>query len=508
VTANADDESAGQGDKAPAVDAPSDATAAGAGQGERPDGQSVSGHAGGDALSQRIEMLGSKKGVSGWLVRRGLIGWMVMGLLGGLILNIMPCVLPVISIKVMSFVQQADEEPRRVFRLGLTFAAGIVVSFWFLAAAILGIQHFTGLTQSWGGVLFQRPVFLITMIGVVFVFALSLLGVFEVVLSSGASTRLAGAADREGFGGAFMKGVLATLLATPCTAPLLAPAISLALVSPVATTWALFTSVAIGMALPYVLLTAKPAWMKHLPKPGNWMVTFKQLMGFLLLGTAVWLLWILGKLMGADAVVWTVAFLGFLGLACWLYGKVSFTWPAGRRWLAYAGSVLIACYGGWLGYGAVWDAAPSVRHAATGGDFDPCALDWSQGIPWVPYEKGLAERLAGEGYTVYVDYTAAWCLTCQANKKIALGSARVQARLRDQSVVPIEADYTAYDADMQADLARYGRDAVPLNIILPANKPAEPIVLPAVLLPDTILSKLEQAGPSTRCASQVATAGG
>lgn len=462
-----------------------------------------------DPLARKLETLKTEGGLTARLLELGLAGWIILGMLGGLILNIMPCVLPVISIKVMSFIQQADEDPKRVFQLGLIFSAGILVSFWILAIAILTLRSVTGLNQSWGA-LFQQPVFVISMISVVFVFALSLFGVFEITLSSAASTRLSGAAEREGFGGAFMKGVLATLLATPCTAPLLAPAIALALAAPITTTMTLFTAVGAGMALPYVLLTARPGWMKKvLPKPGNWMVAFKQLMGFLLVGTAVWLLWILGKLMDADAVVWTVAFLGFLSLASWLYGKTSFNWSVGRRFVTYMASIAIAFSGAWFCFGFMYEAPEPVVASKPDAPLNPCDLDWTGGIPWIPYEKGLAQKWAAEGYTVYVDYTAAWCLTCQTNKKVALGNDEVRKRLKDGSIIPIKADFTRYDPDIQADLDRHGRDAVPLNIILPANKPRpeDAIVLPTVLLPGIVLSALEEAGPSTKCAQPIAQAG-
>jgi len=289
--------------------------------------------------------------------------------------------------------------------------------------------------------------------------------------------------------------VLATLLATPCTAPLLAPAISLALAADVLTTATLFTAVGLGMSLPYLLLTANPGWMKYLPRAGNWMIAFKQLMGFLLIGTAVWLLWIFGKLTGADAMAALIAFLGFLALACWLFGKVSFTWSGGRRMVSYLASMGIVWFGGWFSYEYLYEPPPAKQATANSLASNPCEMDWSAGIPWVEFEKGLPERLAGEGYTVYVDYTAAWCLTCQANKKVALGDADVQKQLRDGSIVPIKADFTRYDPDIQADLDRYGRDAVPLNVILPARNPDKPIVLPNVLLPRSCLTAWQPRRP-------------
>ncbi|MCA9253152.1 MAG: hypothetical protein KDA54_18650, partial [Phycisphaerales bacterium] len=215
---------------------------------------------------------------NGWMSRWGIWGAILGGMLGGLILNVMPCVLPVISIKILSFVQQADEDPKRVFHLGLMFCAGIIISFWALAGGILGLREFYGEQAGWGA-FFQQPKFIIGMSTLMFAFALSLFGVFEISLPGSATTKLAGATEREGLSGAFMKGVLATLLATPCTAPFLGPAIAFALTNSVFVVAVVFTAVGFGMALPYLLLTANPGWLKYLPRPGAWMNTFKQLMG-------------------------------------------------------------------------------------------------------------------------------------------------------------------------------------------------------------------------------------
>jgi thiol:disulfide interchange protein len=418
---------------------------------------------------------GAPTPASGGLASLGIWGAIIGGFLGGLILNIMPCVLPVISIKILSFVQQADEEPRRVFHLGLTFAAGIVVSFLIIAVAILWLQSVTDTAQSWG-TLFQRPAFVAGMLVVMFAFALNLFGVFEIILPGAAAGKLAAATEREGFSGAFMKGVLATLLATPCTAPFLASAVSFALASSVVVTLMIFTAAGVGMAFPYVLLTARPAWMKYMPKPGNWMVAFKQFMGFLLIGTAVWLLWVLGKLRGEPAVVWMVAFLAFLALACWLFGRVQPGWQSSGKLAAYGSALAVVLLGGWFAHG-MYVGVPEVE--------------------WVAYEPGLAKRYAAEGRTVYVDYTAAWCLTCQANKKVVFTSDKVLKRFDDYEVIPIKADYTNYDPQMAEDLKAFNRDAVPLNVIYPAGKPGSPILLPVVLTPGRVLDALEQAGAST-----------
>jgi thiol:disulfide interchange protein DsbD len=404
------------------------------------------------------------------LVQKGLIGAIIAGFIGGLILNIMPCVLPVISIKILSFVQQAGDDPKRVFKLGLVFSAGVILSFLILAGAILGIQAQTQTAQSWG-VLFQSTAFVVGMIIVVFAFALNLFGVFEVMLPGRATAKLAGATEREGLPGAFMKGVLATLLATPCTAPFLFSAMSFALASSPLVVLLIFASAGVGMASPYLLLTAKPAWMRYLPKPGPWMVSFKQFMGFLLVGTAVWLLVVLGGLRGVDGVVWMVAFLAFLGLGCWMFGRIQFGWSTARKAVMCGLALGVVGLGGCFAYR---QAQPSE-------------------LKWVDYRKGLAEELANEGRYVYVDYTAKWCATCQINKAWALHDRSVVARFNALDVVPIKADYTNYDEDIADDLKAFKRDAVPLNVIYPPGRPDRPIVLPVLLTPGDVLEALEKA---------------
>ncbi|MGB0716502.1 MAG: protein-disulfide reductase DsbD domain-containing protein, partial [Phycisphaerae bacterium] len=278
-----------------------------------------------------------------------LIPWLGFALVGGLILNIMPCVLPVISIKILSFVQQAGESPRRVFMLGLTFAAGIVLSFLALATVIIVLKDWVGIGGIGWGFQFQSPTVVIIMTSIIFAFGLSLFGVFEVTLPGAAVQQMSAAEEREGLLGAFMKGVLATILATPCTAPFLGSALGVAL-NPSATPlvlFAIFAAAGIGMAFPYVLLTWQPAWLKFMPKPGMWMERFKQFMGFILMGTVVWLAWPLKDLIGAEGLVWVMSFLAFVGLAVWILGMQTPLTPLPNRLGAWAMALTIV-FGGWF----------------------------------------------------------------------------------------------------------------------------------------------------------------
>jgi thiol:disulfide interchange protein DsbD len=399
--------------------------------------------------------------------------WKVLlfAFIGGAILNIMPCVLPVISIKILSFVQQAGEHRSRILALGLVYTAGILASFLAMAIVMVILQN-QGKSAGWG-VLLSNAVFVQVMIFVIFAFGLSLLGVFMVNLPGSATNALAGAEAKEGYPGAFFKGVLAVALATPCTAPILAPALGVAFALPQGLMVLALMFVGLGLAFPYLLLSAVPAWMKFLPRPGMWMERFKQFMGFLLMATVVWLLWILQQLVEPNALIMTLAFLCVLGLSLWMIGLVNVNTPPIKRAATWLTAVAISVVGGF------WAFQPE-----------------PPGIEWRTWEQGLPERLAGEGYTVYVDFTAAWCATCQANKKLVLETEDVRRRLASMEVVMLKADYTKYPPDITEELKRYERAGVPLNIIYPANKPDSPILLPELLTKGIVFDKLTQAGRS------------
>ncbi len=437
-----------------------------------------------------------------------LVGLLAFAFLGGLILNVMPCVLPVISIKVLSFVQQSQEEPRRVFRLGLTFCAGILCSFWALALVIIALKS-AGNQLGWG-FQFQSPMFVIVMMSIMFVFGLSLLGVFEITLPGAAMTTLSAAEEHEGYFGAFSKGVLGTILATPCTAPFLGPALGVAFASTNVQLFAVFTFVGLGMASPFFLLTWRPAWLKYLPRPGVWMAHFKQLMGFFLMGTVVWMLYVLGHQIGSDGVVWSVGFLGFLAIAAWILGLQTPATPLQRRLVAWAVAMVFVAGGWWTAFQRESTLAEYQQLYLASLEC-PCdleapmltAADWNQKIPWQAWQKGRAERLAAQGYTVYVDYTAVWCVTCLANKAATVDTDEVRALMASNCVIPLKADFTSENPDILEEILRFDRSGVPLNIIYPASRPAEPILMPEQLVgrKGLVLEQLAKAGPSLACAS-------
>jgi len=396
--------------------------------------------------------------------------WMALiyGFLGGLILNLMPCVLPVISLKIFGFIRQADANPRKIFAHGLAFMAGIFS--WFLALGLLVVGLKSGGTEVTWAFQFQNPWFNIVIGSLVFVFALNLFGVFEVVLPGRATTALESAGATGGLGGSFFQGVFATLLATPCSAPYLGTALGFAFVQPGPVILAMFGAVASGMALPYLLLTANPRWMKFLPRPGAWMERFKQLMGFPLLATLVWIFAILGGQRGSDGVVSFAAFLLCLAVACWLYG--SFCGPLSllrTRMIALLLAVAFVGGGGWF-----------------------FLSETKNKIPWVPFTESELARARSQNRPVFVDFTADWCITCKFNERTAINTAAVRRLLAEKRVVPVRADWTNANPEIAAALKTFGRVAVPFYVLYPAGKASDPIVLPELLTESLLVGALKK----------------
>jgi thiol:disulfide interchange protein DsbD len=323
-----------------------------------------------------------------------------------------------------------------------------------------------------------------------------MLGVFELRLPGIVENAAGSVTTREGLGGAFLNGLLATALATPCTAPLLGPAVGLLVSLPPFVAGAGIMIVGLGLAAPYLLLTAFPVWLRFVPRPGKWMITFKQFMGFLLMATVVWLLWILQYLTNSNYLVATTGFLVLLSISCWMIGKLTLLASPLRSYATWATAVAISLVG-W--YGSYAWLAPN---GAVPNNADHAGS--VAGREWRPWKPGLDADLASEGFTVYVDFTAKWCTTCQANKAVVLHSDAVWDRMDRDNVVRLSADFTHFDPAIQTELRKYQRAGVPLNIVIPANRPQDVILLPELLTQQIVLGALDRAGASKRSMSELA----
>jgi thiol:disulfide interchange protein DsbD len=418
---------------------------------------------------------------SGPAFSEGLAKFLLFGFLGGLILNLMPCVLPVISLKIFGFVQQAGQDRRRILRSGLAFIAGIFAWFIGLALLLIGLKS-AGREITWA-FQFTNPYFVVVMSAVVLVFALNLFGVFEISLPQFASRGVLGWTAREGEAGSFFEGVFATVLATPCTAPFLGTALGFAFTQSGWTILLMFLAIATGMASPYFLLSAQPAWLRLLPKPGPWMVRVKQLMGFLLLATLLFLLAVLGAERGVEAIIWTACFLLVLSLACWIKG--SFLVPtasATSRFISLVLVLVLVLGGGYYFIGEKFAAAKTIsaETQTVGG--------------WQPFTPQLLEIELKQGHAVFVDFTAAWCLTCKFNEANVLEAGAVRDAFQRHGITKIKADWTNADPAITKILKQFGRPGVPMYVLYPGNH-AEPILFPELLTQNLILEKLETVSP-------------
>jgi thiol:disulfide interchange protein/DsbC/DsbD-like thiol-disulfide interchange protein len=414
--------------------------------------------------------------------RPGLWQALIFGFLGGFILNLMPCVLPVISLKIFGFIRQAGDHPEKILRHGLAFVAGIFAWFLGLGFVILGLKA-AGSEVTWA-FQFQNPWFNLIIGCIVFVFALNLFGVFEIVLPGQASTALAEASSQQGYAGSFFQGIFATLLATPCTAPFLGTALGFAFSQSPIVILAMFGSVALGMSAPYFFLSARPGWMKLLPKPGEWMERVKQFMGFPLLATLIWLLYIVGNQRGHDAVIWIAAFLLCLAVACWIYGAFCGPLSSPRARLLSLAVIALILFGG----GRFFLAEKFARLTPPGAVTRP-----AEGIAWKPFSQKALDELLKAGEPVFVDFTADWCISCKFNERTAIDVPAVREAFARDGIVPMKADWTNANPEITAALKKFGRVGVPFYVLYPRGGSAEPIVLPEILTENIVLDALSRA---------------
>jgi thiol:disulfide interchange protein/DsbC/DsbD-like thiol-disulfide interchange protein len=405
-----------------------------------------------------------------------LAGTLALAFVGGLILNLMPCVFPVLGIKILGFVNQSGHEKRKIVAHGLIFTFGVLLSFWILAGA-LAVLRASGQQLGWGFQL-QEPRFVIALAAVLLVFAMNMSGVFEFGLGA---TSLGGELQmKSGFAGSFFTGVLATVVATPCSAPILAPVLGAALAVPTGESFTIFTAIAIGLSAPYLLLSIFPAAVKLLPRPGAWMETFKQFMAFPLYGTVAWLVWVLAGQVDDEGLFNALLGLEVIALGVWIYGR----WNApgasrGRANFGIASLVVLLACGAWLGW------PRDTREKLT--DPDAPAVVWEK---WSP--EAVA-KLRAENRIVYVDFTARWCFTCQTNKKLVFHSHEVLKTFAEKKIATLRGDWTNHDPAITAELAKYQRAAVPFNLIWFPGKD-QPVILPEALTAGIVLNAVNADG--------------
>ncbi len=392
---------------------------------------------------------------------------LLLAFVGGLILNIMPCVLPVIALKVLGFVRQSADAPGRVRTLGIVYGLGVMASFLLLAGLAIGVQHAGG-AANWGDA-FRHPGFQVALTVLMTLIALNLFGVFEITLSSKAAGAASGLASRQGASGAFFNGVLATVLATPCTAPFLGVALAFAFTQSAVVTLTVFGAAGAGFAFPFVLLCAQPRWLTLLPKPGAWMEKFKIAMGFPMLGTAVWLMWLSAN--AADEVLWLGEFLVIMSLAAWIWGEFVQRGTQRKGLAALICVILVAA-----DFGLLIETKPS-----------------SEAIAWKAWSPQAVEDAQRAGHPVLVDFTAKSCLTCQVNKRTSLEIARTRAKLKEIGAVALIGDFTREDPAIARELQEFSGGGVPLVLVYSKDASKPPEKLPTILSPSVVLDALDRA---------------
>lgn len=392
---------------------------------------------------------------------------LLLAFAGGFVLNAMPCVFPVLSIKALGLLQHAAQSRRVAVSHGVAYTAGVLASFLLLAAGLIALR--AGGEQIGWGFQFQSPVFVLATAWLMLALGLNLSGVYAVGGSlAGVGDRLAG---RDGRSGSFFTGVLATVVASPCTAPFMGGAVGYALAQPAVVTLAVFAALGLGLASPYLVLSAWPALQRALPRPGAWMERLKQGLAFPLYGAAAWLVWVLAQQGGADAVAIALGGAVLLGLAAWALGSVSASGSTGaRRWAAVTAAGVLALLAG---------GAASLRPG------EATAAPVEAG--WQPYTPERLQALRAEGRPVFVNLTAAWCLTCLVNERVALARPDLQAAFDRAGIVRLKGDWTQRDERITQLLAEHGRSGVPLYLYYPAGVAAAPTVLPQVLTAQTVL---------------------
>lgn len=413
----------------------------------------------------------------------GLASALLLALIGGLVLNLMPCVFPVLSIKALALLQHSAQSPAKARLHGLAYTGGVLVSFALLAGVLILLK--AGGDQVGWGFQFHSPVFVLAVAYLMFAVGLSLSGVFTLGQSvTGVGQSLA---DRSGLAGSFFAGVLATIVATPCTAPFMGGAIGFALTQPAAVLFAVFLSLGLGLALPYLLLSTWPALQRWMPRPGIWMERLKQVLAFPMYATTAWLIWVLAQQAGVDAVAIALAGLIAIAFAAWAYDSSRLASPIAQRGGAALAVIALsgALAASHIGLATIEQTAATSSASNTG---TTSAANGHQ-----VYSEASFNALRAQGQPVFLNFTAAWCITCLVNERVALSQPSVQSAFQAQGVTYLKGDWTRQDPAITAVLQRFGRSGVPLYVYYPPGSHSEPVVLPQILTPGLVLSSIGDA---------------
>ena len=402
-----------------------------------------------------------------------LIGAILLAFAGGIVLNLMPCVLPVLAIKAFGLVQHGQAAQREVRLQGLAYAAGVLISFGLIAGTLIGFRA-AGAEIGWGFQL-QSPLFVAVMIYVLFAVGLNLSGVFTFGTSmTGVGSELT---SLKGYAGSLFTGALATLVATPCTAPFMAAALGFAITQPWYASLAVFEFVGLGLAFPYLLISFSPGARNILPKPGIWMLRLKECLAFPVYGTAVWLIYVLSLESGAETAAAILAGVVLIAFAAWLYEVVRTSEARSRGW----GKGIVALSG----------VCAFALLLTTSSDSAPPRAADDVGLGWRDFSQASLDSLRAEGKPIFIDVTAAWCITCKVNERVALSDPSVRREFSDEGVIAVKADWTRRDSSITEILESNGRAGVPLYLFYPKSRTSgerrPPVILPQILTSDAIL---------------------
>ncbi len=405
-----------------------------------------------------------------------------LAFIGGILMNFMPCVLPVIAIKILSFVEQAGESRSRIFALNLTYSMGVILVF-------LGLGTLATFAKIGQGQLFQFSGFTVLMAGVVFAMGLSLLGVFEFQLPG--SVGGAGSSQKEGLTGAFFTGILATLLATPCIGPFVGSAVFWSVKQPIGFIYLVWGLIGLGMAVPYLLIGAFPSLINRMPRPGMWMVRFKEFSGFVLMATVIWII----QSISPDLLIPTLVILLGVALGLWMIGNLyDHSSSVAAKWKVRIAALAITLP--LFGFGVVKHLGPERMakiYAKFSGQEEVVKKPETRELPWEPFspEKFLELRKAGK--PVLIDFTANWCLVCKSNEYFALNTVKTAAFVKDHHVTCFQADFTKEDSEIKAWIEKFGASGIPLTVVYPPGEKAKGFTFDTAFTESGLHRKMEDA---------------